>query len=744
MARPRSTALLVLAACACAGPAPPRAPSRQVTVEWLYSPEFATVAATPHRFWRSDGIAILLDPGQPAASRTFAAVEPSTGKRWPLVDAAAALQSLKSWLGPRAPSDLPWPDSFAPSGARALYSFDGDVFALDLASSAFRRVTATAQPETAASFSPDGLKIAFVRDHDLWVYDWSAASERRVTQTGSDTILNGTLSWVYWEELFGRQDHAYWWAPDSAAIAYLQTDETPVAVAYFTDFAPAVPRLIQQRYPKAGTANPIVRVGIVELQNATTATTATTWVDLDPAGYEYLARVKWLPDGARLSVQTMTRDHRRLDLWLADRSDGRTAHVLTETDPSWVNVHDDLYFLRDGRRFVWASERDGFAHLYLYRLDGQLVTRLTAGEWSIRSAGGGVFWLRQAVTAIDEAEGWVYFTALRDSSLERHLYRVRLDGTGLARISAEAGTHRVTFRDDGAYYLDQYSNLRTPPALSLHRADGTKIARLAEPCPGPLAAFGMCYPELLSIPASDGFPLPAQVLRPANFDAGTRHPVILHVYAGPSAPTVANAWQHDDLFDQVLLGAGYVVVKVDNRSATAISKRLENTIAGQLGGDGELNDLLAAVRWLEQQSWVDPERLGVWGWSGGGSTTLLLMTRSQEFKAGIAVAPVTDWRYYDTFWAEMAMQRPQDNSRGYEHTSLVRRAANLHGRLLLVHGTHDDNVHPQNAWTFADALIAAGKPFDMMIYPMRKHGISDRAARLHLFQKMVEFWKAHL
>jgi dipeptidyl-peptidase-4 len=258
-----------------------------------------------------------------------------------------------------------------------------------------------------------------------------------------------------------------------------------------------------------------------------------------------------------------------------------------------------------------------------------------------------------------------------------------------------------------------------------------------------LAPYNVQFPELLTIPADDGFPMPAAILKPKSFRADRKYPVVMFIYGGASAPQVTNSWQGDTLWNQLLLDAGYVVVKVDNRSATGISKELENTVLKRLG-EAETPDLVAAARWLKKQSWVDPGRVGVWGWSYGGYMTLNLMTRSQEFKAGISVAPVVDWRYYDTKWTEGAMRTPQENPKGYESTSLIPLAKQLHGRLLIVYGTYDDNVHPYNELAFVDALIAAGKKFDMMAYPMRKHGIADEAATLHLYRLMLDFWNANL
>ncbi len=376
-------------------------------------------------------------------------------------------------------------------------------------------------------------------------------------------------------------------------------------------------------------------------------------------------------------------------------------------------------------------------------MDGKLVNQVTKGEWAIASSGGGVYWVRQAIAAIDEANNWIYFTSLKESSLERHLYRIRLDGTGLERLTTEAGTHGISFSHDAKYYMDRYSDISTPPSLTLHKNDGTRISTLAKSRVEIPKKLGIQHPEIFAIPAEDGFSLPAQIYKPRDFDPNKKYPLILNVYGGPSAPEVSNSW-HSGYFEQILLRQGYLVASVDNRSATGISKTLENTILKNTMGDGELGDLVAAVKWFKDQSYIDPERVGIWGWSGGGTFTLLAMTRSREFKAGIAVAAVTAWRYYDSIWAEALMKLPDENPEGYEKNDLNRYAKDLHGRLLIVHGTYDDNVHIQNIWVFVDELINANKMFDLMIYPMRKHGIADRAARVHLYTKMLEFWEKNL
>lgn len=632
---------------------------------------------------------------------------------------------------------LPWPQSFDLSGRRALYIFNGDLFLLDLAKARFTRLTKTNEEEQSAEFSPDGGKLAFVRKNDLYAVDLETLSEIRLTRDGAETILNGTLSWLYWEEIFGRRDIGYWWSPDSKALAYLQTDESQIPLSTFVDFQPDTTRVITQRYPKAGMPNPRVRVGIVELNGK-----PTTWITIGDRPYDYILRAKWLPDGGHLTVQTLTRDQHELGLYLAVRETGVVERVLTETTPGWINIHDDLYFLNNGQYFLWASERDNYYHLYRYTMDGRLLNQVTKGPWSLLSSGGAP-WVRRAVTGIDESNSWIYFTALEHSPVERHFYRIKFDGSAMTRLSTESGVHRISMSPNAQFYLDTFSDVRTLPSLTLRRSDGAEQLSLAKPRMELIADFDMQYPELITIPAKDGFKMPARVLKPKGFRADRRYPVILEIYGGASSPSVVNAWQRALLTDQLLAREGYVVIKVDNRAATAISKTLENTVIGKIG-ESETDDFVDAVKWLKAQSWVDPNRVGVWGWSHGGWSTLNLMTRSKEFAAGIAVAPVTDWRYYDSKWSEAFLRTPQENPEGYARTSMINRAGELHGRLLIVHGSYDDNVHPQHVQAFTDALIKKGKLFELMIYPMRKHDIGDQEATLHLFRTMLDFWKRNL
>lgn len=733
-ARAAFVALLLLICCVATTPAQTK---RQLTLDRVFGPEGRALASVPETAWLDDGTLMMLDNRRPPAQQTFEWLDPTKGQRHSMVDAARALADLKSAAGLNLDA-LPWPLAFDGSGKQALYIFKDDVFVLDLPSAHFRRLTATPEPETSASFSPNSRRVAYVRANNLYFFDLDTNRETQLTRDGSETLLNGTLSWVYWEEVFGRRDIGYWWAPDSQAIAYLQSDDSAVDLSYFVDFVPFSPRVIHQRYARAGRANPRVRLGIIELGHDN-----TTWIQIDDKPFEYIVRAKWLPDARRLSLETMPRQQTELSLYFANRETGKATRVLTETNPGWVNMTDDLYFFGDEKHFLWPSERDGYMHLYRYRMDGTLENQVTKGRWALASAGGIAFWVRQALVGVDEKNDWIYFTALEQSSTERHLYRVHPDGSGFMRISKEPGTHRISMSPDARYFLDRYSDVRTLPSLRLHASDGPIVQTIAPARPELLAPYDVQYPELLTIPAADGFPMPAEIMKPKDFRPERKYPVVMSIYGGASAPQVINAWQGDLTWNQLLLDAGFVVVKVDNRSATGISKELENTVVKHLG-EAETPDLVAAARWLKKQSWVDPARVGVWGWSYGGYMTLNLMTRSEEFKAGISVAPVVDWRYYDSKWTEGAMRTPQENPAGYEGAAVIPIAKQLHGNLLIVYGTYDDNVHPYNELAFIDALIAAGKKFQMMAYPMRKHGIADEAATLHLRSLMLDFWKANL
>jgi dipeptidyl-peptidase 4 len=709
-----------------------------LTVDWLYSAASSRLVASPTVQWLDDSRLAVYERGDATTGASLIALTPGSGERVRLVDLKAAQLSLRSILGDAAPGMVPFPEIFDSKARWGVYIFSGDIFLLDLAKASFTRVTSTPAEEKAITLSPDGMKIGFVRDNDLYVWTIATRQDVRLTKDGSATILNGTLSWVYWEEIFGRHDSGYWWSPDSRSIAYFQFDESRVSTQHYVDVQPWTPRVIPQAYPKIGEPNPAVRVGILDIAGAT-----TRWIDLSAFPYEYIVRVGWLRDGRHLSVQMLNRLQTRRDLVLTDAVTGVTRTLLTETDSAWVSIFDGLTFLRDGSGFILPSERNGYQHLYMYGMDGTLVRQMTRGSWTLREAGG-VAWVQGGVVFVDEGRKAAYFTALEKSALERQLYSVGFDGKGFQRITNGDGTHSVSFSPDGKYFVDRFSSIDQAPSVAVHEANGALVRMIHAGKKVGALSSGLVAPEFLSIPARDGFALPAQILRPKNMVPGRAYPVILNVYGGPSAPTVVNGWQRDIFWENLLAQNGFIVMHMDNRAATGISKILEATILKRLVGPVELNDMVDAVQWIKRLPYVDSTRIGIWGWSGGGSNTMLGMTRSTEFKAGIAVAGVTDFRFYDTRFAEQYMRTEKENPAGFQENSLLKYARDLHGRLLLVHGTYDDNVHIQNTWAFINELIKANKQFDLMVYPMRQHGISDRPARIHLYTTMLEFWKRWL
>ena len=713
--------------------------ARNMGVKWIFGEEAAAAQSVPDHMWLEDGALLLYDAHEPEATRQFERLDVKSGKRRRAFDMQAAVRSLRSLIGATAPNVLPWPDALDRKGEWALYSLDGTLFLLDLTAAEFTRLTGSTDDDNGARFSPDGKKIAFVRQNNIWIYDLNRHTEHAITHDGSEVVLNGRLSFEYGEDIFSGDGFGIWWSPDSSAVAFLRTDVSGVGVIQYSTIFPYHPEVQSQYYPVAGEPIEVVRVGLAEVESG-----ATRWAERTGIVDQYVVHVDWLPDSRRVSIQTLNRKQDTLDMYFVERSSGRACHVLTEHDSAWVNVSDDLYFLKNSKHFIWGSERDGHKHLYLYDLNGRLIRQITKGEWSVRGPNQVTYWWGQSVVAIDERSSAVYFTSLEKSSLERHLYRIGLDGSGMRRISSEAGFHSVEFSPNGRNYLDKYSRASTLPSLSVRSSDGKHPLVVAPARAASIAGFDMQYPEFLTVPAVNGSPMPAQLIRPRHFDPTHRYPVIVHHYGGPQAPLVVDRWQAATFYNQVLADRGYVVFSFDNRSATAKSKTSENLLLGQVFGANELQDLQSAMQWLKSQSWVDDSRIGIWGWSYGGGFTLMGMTRTEDFKAGIAVGAPTDNRFSEAKWAEFAMKRPQDNGSAYDAVSFLTRAKNLHGSLMLAHGTHDDNVRLQNTWRFIDALIAADMPFDLAIYPMRKHLIADRAARVHLFEKMTEFWDKNL
>jgi dipeptidyl-peptidase 4 len=631
--------------------------------------------------------------------------------------------SQATGLGRRPPSAYHW----APNGKALLFAGSDELVWLDLATMKSRVLVQGEKEIEDPKISPDSSMVSYVQDYNLWIVGLDGGAPRQITKGGSEEVHMGSLDWVYPEEL--DISTAYWWSPDSLQIAFLQMDERPVTPYPIVNFLSYHGDIETERYPKTGDANPIVRVGVVPAAGG-----SIQWMDTGKDTDVYLARVNWLTDSKRVAIQRINRAQTRLDLLVADASTGRASSILSEQDRYWVNVTDDLHFLSDGRRFIWSSERSGYRHLYLYDTNGKRLIQLTRGDWQVN-----------AVEGIDEKGGFVYFTSTEKSPIENHLYRVALAGGKTDRLTQESGTHSIQISPVATAWVDIFSTAMTPPRTDLYRADGTRVAVINENKVPELTEYGLSPVQFLTVDASDGTKLSAMMIKPTNFDSSKKYPVLVYVYGGPHAQQVRDAWSGATfLWLEMMAEKGYIIFTLDNRGAAGRGHVFETPIYHHFG-KVELEDQLAGVSYLKSQPWVDGSRIGIWGWSYGGFMTVNAMLNANDvFKTGFAGGPVTDWRQYDTIYTERYMGRPQENPEGYKDSSPVNHAANLRGKLLIAHGTGDDNVHFANTVELIEQFIQNDKYAEVAIYPGRGHGVSDPPARLQLFQRVTQFFLDNL
>jgi len=550
-----------------------------------------------------------------------------------------------------------------------------------------------------------------------------------LTADGSPKILNGRLDWVYQEELYGRGNfEAYWWSPDSTKLAYLRLDERPVPEFTVVDHIPYDQTLEVTPYPKAGDPNPIVQLGIINAAGG-----ATRWVDT----FKYqpsdllIVRVTWTPDGHKVVYQAQNREQTFLDVNFAG-DDGKSTTILRETSKAWVGINDNPNFLKDGS-FLWQSERSGWNHFYHYSSDGKLLGQVTEGRWEVSSFEG-----------LDEAKGLLYFTATEHSPIAPQAYRIKLDGTGLTRVTTGEGSHKVAISPDSKLFIDTWSDINTPTQTRLYDVDGKLVRVIAENKVAALREYKLGASQLLQVKTRDGFEMEAMMIKPPDFDPQKKYPVLEFTYSGPHAPSVKNGWGGSAyMWHQMMAQKGYIIWICDNR--TASGKSLESTLPVYKNfGELELRDLEDGIAWLKSQPYVDASRIGIWGWSYGGFMTSYALTHSQSFKMGISGGTVSDWRNYDSIYTERYMLTPQNNPEGYRKSSPVHYAKDLHGKLLLIHGAIDDNVHVQNTIQFVYELQKAGKQFQLMLYPKSRHGVTDPLLVKQMRQMMTDYVLANL
>ena len=619
------------------------------------------------------------------------------------------------------------PYFWSPRGDAILFVSGGSLYLFDLHAGKSKRVMAGETEVSDVKFSPDGKWVSFLREHNLWVVDLESGHAHQLTHGGSELLCEGELDWVYPEELDLLT--AYWWAPDSSALAFLEMDESKVARYPLVNYLELEAPVEMESYPQAGGANPVVRVGVASVPGG-----ETRWMDTGSEKDIYLPRVTWMPDSRHLAIQRLNRSQNELDLLQADVATGRTSTLFQEKDKYWVNVGVDPVFLDGGKTFLWTSERDGFRHIYVMEANGKELRQLTRGNWDVTG-----------VVGVDEKGGMVYFVSTQKTPLERHLYRVPLSGGDIQQLTREEGTHHVVMAPGAANFLDTYSNSLQPPQQSVLRADGTQAAMLNENRVAALVEYGLTKPAFGEIPAADGSKLLTQTILPPGFNPAKKYPVLVYVYGGPGVQTVANAWGGSRLlWLELMAQKGYIIFTLDNRGGANRGHAFETPIFHHLG-EIELKDQIVGVHYLKSKPYVDAARIGITGWSYGGYMTCVAMLEAPEvFKAGFAGAPVTDWRQYDSIYTERYMGLPDQNAEGYRVSSPVAHADGLQGKLLLAHATGDDNVHFANTLELQEALVHAGRYAEFAIYAGRGHGISDPAAQVQLWTRVTRFFLDNL
>ncbi len=583
-----------------------------------------------------------------------------------------------------------------------------------------------------ATLSPDNDKVAFVKDNNLYMVELAGNKLTQITSDGEwNKIINGAADWVYEEEFSMAQ--AFKWSPDGKKIAFIRFDETQVPEFNMQLWGPLYPEDYKFKYPKAGEKNSEVSIHIFDLNSG-----KTQKIDAGAETDIYLPRIYWTKDANTLAFIRMNRLQNQLDLFHANASTGQSKLIISETSKTYVDLdyNDDLQYLSDGKTFIRTSEQDGFKHIYHHNLDGSLIRQITTGNWEVTSMVG-----------IDERAKKVYFLSTEASPLERNFYVINLDGKGKKMLTPAKGSHTINMSPDHKFFIDYYSTANNPVKVTLNDAAGKEIKVLEDnqALKEKLAGFALGKKEFFTFPTVDGTELNGYIIKPADFDPAKKYPVLMYVYGGPGSQNVLNSWGGTrDFWHQALAAEGFIVACVDNRGTGARGRDFKHSTYANLG-KLETIDQIEGAKYFAKMPFVDPARIGIWGWSYGGyMSSLSLMIGNEVFKTAIAVAPVTTWRYYDTIYTERYLQTPQLNPAGYDENSPITHVNKLKGNFLLIHGTGDDNVHFQNSVDLVDALIKADKQFETFYYPNRNHGIYGGNTTWHLYTQMTDFLKRKL
>lgn len=575
------------------------------------------------------------------------------------------------------------------------------------------------------SFSPAGNKVAFVRNNNLYYYDLVSKREIQITTDGSiNNIIYGTTDWVNEEEFSFTK--AFYWSPDSKSIAYYRFDEREVREFQMTSWGNLYPEEYKYKYPKAGEDNSKVDIFIYNLSQE-----QSIKVDLGEESDIYIPRIKWTNNPRFLSIQWLNRLQNDLKLLIADATTGKTNTIYQETDKYYVDITDDLTFLKTGDQFIISSEKDGFNHLYLFNMGGKEIFQITSGKWDVNQFLG-----------IDEDNAIIYYISSESSPINRELYSINLDGTNKTLLSEQKGNNKVKFSKQLKYYVNRYSNANTPPIVTINSPNG-KTIRILEDNNGlieKIKDYKFSEKEFFTITTIKGVDLNAWMIKPHDFDQNKKYPVLMYVYGGPGSQTVLNTYGDGNLWYQLLANKGVIIVSVDNRGTGSKGAEFKKSTYLQLG-NLETEDQIEMAKHLRNLKYVDSNRIGIWGWSYGGYMSSLCITKGAEyFSMAMAVAPVTNWRYYDNIYTERYMRTPQDNPEGYDDNSPINHVDKLKGKYLIIHGTEDDNVHMQNSMDMITALVNSNKQFEMQLYPNSNHGIyTGKNTRLHLYNRLTNF-----
>jgi len=585
------------------------------------------------------------------------------------------------------------------------------------------------EKEVYATISPDGNMAAFVHKSNLYIKNLADGKITQITNDGSNEIFNGISDWVYEEEY--ALTRSYFWSPDSKSIAYYHFDDTKVTTFSMNEYHDSLyPSVYSFKYPKAGSTNPTVTVHVYQIPTA-------KLIDIKaPANFEYTPRVTWTKDPNLLSVQYMDRHQDTLVLALAKLSDGMAKPILTEGSKTYIDINDALTFINNNKEFIWMNDNSGYDHLYRYSIEGKLLSPITSGKWDVLEIKG-----------IDEKNQTIYFTSAETSAIDRDLYSVSWDGKNKKKLSEKTGFNDAEFSKTFHYYINTFSDANTPTLTTLNKNDG-KIIRVLEDnkaLSDTLTHYDMSKQTFFTFTTSQGNNLNGFMIKPSNFDSTKKYPVLMYVYGGPGSNTVNNEWNaFDGMWFQMLAEKGYVIVSIDNRGTLARGSEFKKCTYLHLG-KYEVTDQIEGAKYLASKSWADNTRIGIWGWSYGGYMAAMCISKGAKyFKTAISVAPVIDWRFYDSIYTERYMRTPQENHDGYWDSSPINFANEVKGHYMLIHGTGDDNVHFQNSVEWIRALQRANVPFSLMIYPDKNHSIYGGNTRYYLFNELTDFISTNL